>query len=201
MRSRFKTQGPTLAAVAILASLLIVGCSDSTSSKSFGNYNAPIDSNSEGEEEEGSGTGSEVEAPESVPTMGTRTLADDEFESKQFSLDSDSIVYTFINNPDQHDFDAWIMTEAELAEYQLAVDALPASSANTHQNYKANYGTDVTSSMINNVPTSVDLSAGDYYLVIDNTDLGNEDGAGEEISFQYAVFAGQTAVLISEDSE
>jgi len=188
-----------LVIAAFFAAAAITGCSDSTSTRAFGANGLAETGSGESEEEEEE-SGSEVSPPESFPEMGVKIVAFDNFDNESFTLDSESVVYILVQNPEQQQFDAWLMTDSELTDYRGAINSLPASAEETHQNYKAEYGLDLSDSMSTGNPINTDLDAGDYHIVIDNTDLGgNETFQTDEISYQYAIYAGQDLVLITED--
>ncbi len=192
-------------ATVLLATATMVGCTESSSplsgSSAFGANASSVDtsSTSEGSGEENS---EEAAAPEGIPDVGTKIAAFNNFEFEPFSITEQTVVYIYVSNPSAHQFDAWLVDEVQLDSYRDAVAALPASALSTHQNYQADYGIDLAQSLGENIYVNFDLPAGDYSILIDNTDLGdNETFNDEAVDYQFSVYVNGSDLIASDSDD
>lgn len=187
----------TKAALAtLMLAALLSGCSDSASTQQFG---TSLDA-STGESTTEETVEENSSPPETFPVPDSKTVEFNNRAHANFELEEAGTAYIFVNNPDEQSFDSWLMSETEYQDYETARSALPQSADPSHQNYKAQYGIDLSSSMASNVPVNISLLADNYHLVIDNTDLGaNNTFNDEAISYYFAVFIGSNLEISSED--
>lgn len=200
MHLQLKTEA---ALAALILTTLLSGCSDSTSTQQFGGTLDTSSLSSTGEsttEEETVEEGSSTSPPDNFPTPVSKTVEFNNRVHAVFEIAEAGIAYILVNNPEQQNFDSWLMDDAEYQDYETARYALPQSADPSHQNYKAQYGIDLSNSMANSIPVNTSLLPDNYHIVIDNTDLGGNNTFNDEaVSYSFVVFIGSELEISSED--
>ncbi len=187
---------------ALLASVaLFSGCEDG--STQFGNSTA----SSAEAEESGEETGGEETdpggstRPEFPPTMGTADVDFGGFKDETFTLDEQTVVWLYVNNPAGDSFDIWLMNETERSAYTSAIAGLPASANPSDEAFRSSYGIELDSAYNFSLPMPSDLVAGKYYVVVDNTELGiYRTAPAGPISYEFGVKVNEDTLAASDES-
>lgn len=189
----------------LILSTSLASCDSSVSTRPFGDNLSSTASLGSGastteEEQAPEQTSSTTTPPEAFPVPTAKTVDINNRAHANFEIDESGVAYLVVNNPSQQNFDSWLMDEAEYQDYETARFGLPQSANPSHQNYKAQYGISLSSSMVSGIPVNTNLLAGNYHIVIDNTELGDNNNLNiEAISYSFAVFIGTELQITSED--